>query len=508
MRTKGTAGLPAFLLVWAALANAVPAAAAATSGGAGSGADAAHVARVSVLQSGTVSVTRGSGTTAVAATLNAPLLPGDAFATTDPGTLAEIQLDGFTDLRLGGGVKARIVNNDARARRIEMTSGLLELAVLRGGDLASEIVTPSFTLRTRYAGDYRVSLGSDGTASITPRAGQADVVMQQKIVTTIVAGTTIVVRGPAPDAPAQSHPAVARDSFDEFNAQRDRTLLAALESNTQVPASIAGYDDLGAYGRWTTLASYGHVWVPNDQSADFAPYRNGQWAYVGNDGWTWIGSEPWAWVPYHYGRWLYSAGYGWCWYPPPFGFDPVWAPALVGFFGYGDGPLGFSNFGWVPLAPFEAYLPWYPGRYYPPRHYHFPPPPPPRHHRPPVHVNPLVAAFRNARFGGASAIAASALRDGNFAHPIAVDSSRIGKVDIVKGAPVIPLAGLKPPVSATAMPPATMSALPAMAGAVPAIRATAPLVGAPTPARPISTPILHEAAPSHSVHSSSPHPPA
>ena len=41
-----------------------------------------------------------------------------------------------------------------------------------------------------------------------------------------------------------------------------------------------------------------------------------------------------------------------------------WSPALVGFFGFGGGVgvgvgFGFGGIGWVPLAPFEVFHPWW-----------------------------------------------------------------------------------------------------------------------------------------------------
>src|ERR1700728_1323475 len=39
-----------------------------------------------------------------------------------------------------------------------------------------------------------------------------------------------------------------------------------------------------------------------------------------------------------------------------------WHPAMVGFFGFGGGfgvGFGFGNVGWVALAPFERFHPWY-----------------------------------------------------------------------------------------------------------------------------------------------------
>jgi hypothetical protein len=449
MRTKSIAGPSALLLAWVA-------------GGFAGTSGAASVARVSVIASGDVLLTSAGETTTEKAAPNAPLWPGDAFATNDPNTRAELQLDGFTDLRLGGGVKARITDNDTHARRIEMTSGLVELAVLRGGDVATEIVTPSFTLRTRYAGDYRLSLKPDGTASVTPRSGQAEVLMARRTLT-IDSGEALVLRGSAENALVRVQPADASDAFDAFNAQRDRTLLAALEGDTHVPASIAGYDDLSAYGRWANVATYGQVWVPNVQSSDWAPYRDGRWSYIGNDGWTWIGSEPWGWIPYHYGRWLYSAGYNWCWYPPPVGFNPTWAPALVGFFGFGDDSLGFPNFGWVPLAPFEIYTSWHPSRrYYPP------PPAPARHRDRDERTDAPAAEFRNARFGGSSTVSAEALR----------------KVDVTAAH------GTQPSLPTSALP--SIHVTPVQ---VPPAGLTLPTV----------TPVLHESTPR--VHGSSYHPP-
>src|SRR4029078_3384943 len=41
-------------------------------------------------------------------------------------------------------------------------------------------------------------------------------------------------------------------------------------------------------------------------------------------------------------------------------------PGLVAFFGFGSAGVGFGfgNVGWVPLAPYERYYPWYCRGYY------------------------------------------------------------------------------------------------------------------------------------------------
>jgi len=87
-------------------------------------------------------------------------------------------------------------------------------------------------------------------------------------------------------------------------------------------------------------------------------------------GWTWVSYEPWGWAPYHYGRWFVYGG-GWGWWPGPVyaGYDPVWAPAYVSFFGFGGGGWGvdfgfgfgggFGNIGWLPCGPGDRFFPWY-----------------------------------------------------------------------------------------------------------------------------------------------------
>jgi hypothetical protein len=68
-------------------------------------------------------------------------------------------------------------------------------------------------------------------------------------------------------------------------------------------------------------------------------------------GWTWVDTAPWGWVPYHYGRWVFVGSF-WAWAPGPIMAVPVYAPALVVFFG---GPV----FGWVALGWGEPCVPWW-----------------------------------------------------------------------------------------------------------------------------------------------------
>jgi hypothetical protein len=122
---------------------------------------------------------------------------------------------------------------------------------------------------------------------------------------------------------------------------------------------------LDPYGTWVNVDSYGWVWHPRVH-VGWAPYRYGRWAWVDWYGWTWVSSDPWGWAPYHYGRWFHHAHHGWLWHPGGLHRRHYWSPALVAFFGIGSVQVGvgFGRVGWIPLAPYEPYYPWYGRRYY------------------------------------------------------------------------------------------------------------------------------------------------
>jgi hypothetical protein len=324
------------------------------------------VTRVSVVQ-GTVVVQRGDSNKQVTARVNAPLLPGD-YVSTGASSRGELQFDGSTAVRMGGNVQARITNDDPNNRQLQLADGTIVVGLVRN-DGEVQVDTPSVTVRSNQAGDYRVSIGKDGSSWVTTRRGQAEVVTPQRTYT-LESGRTLVARGSASAPEITFASEIAYDSFDDFNAKRDQTMVAALNASPNLNPDIAGYDNLGAYGQWQDVAGYGQVWVP-DQTSGWSPYSDGSWVWEGGYGWTWVGNEPWGWAPYHYGNWFYANGYGWAWYPPAYNTYPAWSPALVGFFGFGvgvGGPgwgvsvgFGYPNIGWYPLWPYAPYYPWGPG---------------------------------------------------------------------------------------------------------------------------------------------------
>jgi len=320
------------------------------------------VARLSLMNGG-VSVAHGNAGETVGASVNAPLVTADRVLT-GANSRAEIQFDGVNSVRVAGSTEVRMGDLEYKRYQVQIAQGLVTFRVLRDNDAQVEISTPSVSVRPVRQGTYRISVSPEGLTEITVRAGEADIASPTGS-EPLRAGQTMVSRGSASDPEFRTSAAPPLDDWDRWNADRDRVFENYGEVSRNVPPDVYGAEDLGQYGRWTSDPSYGNVWVPN-QDPDWAPYRDGRWSYIDYYGWSWVSYDPWGWAPYHYGRW-YRGGLGWAWYPGAFGPRNYWSPALVGFFGWGAPGFGaslgfgfgFGNVGWVPLAPFEAFHPWY-----------------------------------------------------------------------------------------------------------------------------------------------------
>lgn len=326
------------------------------------------VARLSVA-SGDVSVRRGDSGELVAAAVNAPLMADD-HVLTSANSRAEIEFDSSNVVRIGPNSDVHLAALDIHSVQIQVAAGTVMFRTLRPGQVEVEVDTPSVGVRPMQPGAYRVTLREDGTSQtpiseITVRSGEAEI-DSQRGAERLEAGQTMQARGPATDPEYQLVQAIPQDSFDRWNEERDRYFLAS-QSYEHVNPAVAGGEDLDQNGRWVNDPQYGQVWQPNVPPG-WAPYQNGQWVWEDYYGWTWVSYDPWGWAPYHYGRWFWGAG-GWDWWPGPIAPYPYWAPAYVGFFGFGPGigfgvGFGFGGVGWVALAPFEVFHPWWgPGFY-------------------------------------------------------------------------------------------------------------------------------------------------
>ncbi|KND58244.1 hypothetical protein BVER_05241 [Candidatus Burkholderia verschuerenii] len=242
---------------------------------------------------------------------------------------------------------------------------------------------------------------------------------------------------------ASANAAPAPDAFDQWAASRDAAEDRSISAR-YVSRDIPGYQDLDANGTWRNDPSYGAIWTPNSVPADWAPYRQGHWAWQAP--WGWIDDAPWGFAPYHYGRWAY-VGSQWAWVPGPMTDDdapPAYAPALVGFVGDGGsdvdwnvaltvGGVATAGIAWFALGPGEPWHPHYGG--WSPRYYD--------HVNHYVHVDRSIGIhntyinYRAPR--GLKALPATAFVRGQHAgrQPYAVDPSRWRNPRFFAGAPGI-----------------------------------------------------------------------
>lgn len=377
------------------------------------------VARISVL-SGDASVRRSDSGDWIAAALNAPLLGGDSVSVAAGGAL-EVQFDNANFARVAGDSEMRISELDNGRQQIQIAKGLVTWRVLRENNAETEISTPFAAVHPGQNSSIRVEVAPDGSARIMVRHGDAEIYTQRGT-ERIREGNAMFIRG---DSDYQMNYAAARDQWDGWNDERDSYLLRA-QSPRYVSQGIYGAEDLDSYGRWDYDPTYGNVWMPTVAST-WAPYRDGQWAYEPYYGWTWVDASPWGWAPFHYGSWYQRPGYGWCWFPGR-RYDRVfWRPALVGFVGFGGGSgfgFGFGNIGWVPLAPYERFHPWYG------RGYNFG-----RDNFNIVRNVNISGSYRNARFnGGVTGISTSDFERGNFRNRRPVDIGSLQQGGMVRGA--------------------------------------------------------------------------
>jgi hypothetical protein len=318
-----------------------------------------RVARLSY-ESGTVTFEPAGTQDWVQASLNRPLITGDALWV-DSGSRAELNV-GRAALRADAQTSVSVTNLDDQMAQFQLAQGTVVLRVRSVPPSGQyEIDTPNLALTVTQPGLYRVTVTADGQNTyVLVREGAATASGENQSYA-IGAGQSYNFSGTDLSQYTYYDPP-APDGFDQFCAERDARWSRAASARYVSPDMI-GYEDLDANGTWQTADGYGSVWVPNHVAADWAPYHDGHWAWVAPWGWTWVDDAPWGFAPFHYGRWVHL-DYGWGWVPGPVAVAPVYAPALVAFvggpgFGVAIGGPGAVGVAWFPLGPREVYRPGY-----------------------------------------------------------------------------------------------------------------------------------------------------
>ena len=315
-----------------------------------------RVGRISLL-AGPVTLTDLRAGTQEEAILNWPITGAYRLSTGQRGR-AEVRI-GSTVIRLDDDTTVDFARLDDQFMQIAVLRGTAAVRV-RNRDLLDELelVTQRERIALDEVGQYRVEVDVvPGLTSVTAFAGRARLVS---------GNSTFVIsngqRGEVTAPPLTRFQLVAAtaDNFDNWTAARDAQ-DDAIRSAAYVSRETTGIEILDDYGDWRSVDSYGAVWFPRTVPSGWAPYRYGRWADISPWGWTWIDEAPWGFAPTHYGRWAVIGGV-WGWVPGVVVPRPVYAPALVGWFGAPGVSIGVSigaPIGWFPLGPREVYVPPY-----------------------------------------------------------------------------------------------------------------------------------------------------
>lgn len=313
-----------------------------------------RVARISFTD-GSVSLQPGGTGDWGTAQRNRPVTIGDKIWV-DKDSRAELQA-GQIAIHLGSMTALSFLNLDQNVTQIRLPEGRINFRVreIRQGE-NYEIDSPNLAFTVKEAGAFRIDVNENGDfTSVTAVRGAGEIAASGQVYP-VKAGERVDVTGADGSVKVSTGPAQAPDQLDQWAQQRDLGEENSASSK-YVNRDTVGYSDLDDYGTWKQDEQYGNVWYPNNVAPDWAPYSNGNWAYVAPWGWSWVGYEPWGFAPYHYGRWVYAGGF-WGWAPGPIYAYPFYGPAFVGWLGgFGFG-FGFG-FGWFPLGWGEPFHPWY-----------------------------------------------------------------------------------------------------------------------------------------------------
>ena len=310
--------------------------------------------RISLLD-GQVSFWRPGAQDWAPAVMNTPLSAGDSLFT-GAGANAEVQIGAHAYLRMGNSTQLEVSDIEPDYVQIKLTAGETSLDVREiapGHTL--EVDTPNAAFTVEHRGYYRLKVDQQSTSFVTRRGGRANISYAGQGSSPISASEEVVVSGT--DSPTlQSYVAPELDAWDRWNYSRTDYLLDSISAR-YVPAEVYGASDLDHYGSWRTVPEYGPAWFPSAVPVGWAPYSVGHWIYDPVFGWTWVDDAPWGYAPFHYGRWAYVGGY-WGWVPGPYVARPVYAPALVAWYGGVHVGVGVGV-GWVALGWGEPVVPWW-----------------------------------------------------------------------------------------------------------------------------------------------------
>ena len=293
---------------------------------------------------------------------NYAVTAGDSLWVSEGGR-AELDV-GPVQLWLAGGTNVNFERLDDQSLIARLSQGSIAVRIRAWEQQdAMRVLTANGEIALLQPGFYVLKADSRyAPASLNVRSGQAEV-QSFGLGQLVNRGDSVVLDGNGVRFDRNANYANnANGGFEAWAVSRDRRNDRWESRNAgQLSPWMVGARDLDEYGNWDNDYEYGRIWYPTAVAADWAPYRNGRWSWVQPWGWTWVDDAAWGFAPFHYGRWV-RVGPRWAWSPGSSVGRPVYAPALVTFFG-GNGWSVSANVGptysWVPLGWNEPYVPWY-----------------------------------------------------------------------------------------------------------------------------------------------------
>ncbi len=290
------------------------------------------------------------------ASRNYPVAPGASFWTGDDGR-AQLQI-GSVDARLDSQTELDVLDLDYGEMRLALPQGSVDVRLWSSPRGGVAIATPAGDVQLDGQGLYRIDVaaprddGSYPPVEVTVFEGRAEAPTPQGLTPVESGQSAVIYAGYDPQFQDAQDAAIDDWGYDR-ESQTD------WRPRGEGDAAVTGFGDLYAAGDFSSDPQYGQVWYPRSVPSDWAPYRDGHWAFVEPWGYTWIDDQPWGFAPFHYGRWAQIDG-RWAWIPGRLTTEPVYAPALVAFLGGVGWNIGGSDaIGWAPLAPDEVYRPGY-----------------------------------------------------------------------------------------------------------------------------------------------------
>ena len=280
----------------------------------------ARIVRLSLVE-GDVQLDQRTGQGYDRAVMNMPVVEGLRLWTRGGDSLAEVELEDGSTIRLTPETivefeELGLRSSGDRVTSVELQEGTAyfdinqkdhDFRVTFGGQQLSLAKSARFRLRVDRS-DVKLAVYK---GEVDVRTGATEVEVRKNETLTLDLsdpGRYMLAKG------------LHEDSYDEWDKERAEyrtsyTSAAYSSYSGYSPYYSYGVSDLQYYGSYFNAPGYGWMWRPRHVWAGWNPFLDGAWAWYPGFGYMWVSAYPWGWIPYRYGSWYFVPTHGWCWRP-------------------------------------------------------------------------------------------------------------------------------------------------------------------------------------------------